>query len=76
METLKVAKIDTTRLWMSNADAMKYLGVSRDWLKTRRQNGTLHFSKVGKTIFYIKSEIDDIVRKGAVSGKQAFVKEK
>lgn len=69
---MKVAKIDTTRLWMSNADAMKYLGVGKEWLKTRRQNGTLHYSKVGKTIFYIKSEIDDVIRRGAISGKQTF----
>lgn len=73
---MKVAKIDTARLWMSNADAMAYLGVGNDWLKTRRQDGTLHYSKVGKTIFYIKSELDDMIRKGAISGKQAFNNEK
>lgn len=73
---MKVAKVDTSRLWMSNADAMRYLGVGADWLKTRRRNGILHYSKVGKTIFYIKAELDSLVRKGAVSGKQAFMNTK
>ncbi len=68
-----MAKVDTTRLWMSNAEAKKYLGVGTEWLKTRRKNGTLHYSKVGKTIFYIKSELDNLIRKGAVSGKQTFL---
>ena len=48
---LKVAKIDTRRLWLSNKEAVKYLGVSKDWLKERRENGTLHYAVVGNTIF-------------------------
>ncbi len=69
---MKVAKVDTRRLWLSQRDAAKYLGVSKDWLNDRRLDGTLHFSKVGKTIFYIKSEIDNMIRDNAVSGKQIF----
>ena len=73
METkMKVAKVDTHRLWMSNKEAAKYLGVSRDWLKDRRQEGRLHYSVVGNTIFYIKSEIDSLIRSNAVSGTQLF----
>jgi len=69
---MKVAKVDTRRLWLSQRDAAKYLGVSKDWLNDRRLDGTLHFSKVGNTIFYIKSEIDNMIRDNAVSGKQIF----
>ena len=71
---MKVAKVDSVRLWISNKEASKYLGVSRDWLKDRRNEGKLHYSVVGNTIFYIKSEIDDLIRDGAVSGVSLFRK--
>ena len=72
MDGIKIVKVDTHRLWISNGEAAKYLGVSKDWLKDRRLDGTLHYSKVGNTIFYIKSEIDSLIREGAVSGKDIF----
>ena len=72
MAEMKQCKVDTRRLWLSQRDAAKYLGVSKDWLNSRRLDGTLHFSKVGNTIFYIKSEIDNLIRDNAVSGKQIF----
>ena len=72
MERVKTVKVDTKKLWMSQKEAQKYLGVSKDWLKERRLNGTLHYSMVGATAFYIKSEIDNIIRDNAVTGRQAF----
>lgn len=69
---MKQCKVDTRRLWLSQRDAARYLGVSKDWLNSRRLDGTLHFSKVGNTIFYIKSEIDNLIKDNAVSGKQIF----
>lgn len=69
---MKVAKIDTRKLWLSNKEAAKYLGVSKDWLKDRRENGTLHYSVVGNTIFYIKKEIDNLIVANAISGKSIF----
>ena len=69
---MKQCKVDTRRLWLSQRDAAKYLGVSKDWLNDRRLDGTLHYSKVGNTIFYIKKEVDDLIRDNAVSGKQIF----
>lgn len=71
---MKQCKVDTRRLWLSQRDAARYLGVSKDWLNSRRLDGTLHFSKVGNTIFYIKSEIDNLIKDNAVSGKQIFKK--
>lgn len=68
----KSVKVDARRLWISNREAAKYLGVSKDWLSERRLEGTLHYSKVGNTIFYIKSEIDGLIRSNAVSGKDFF----
>ncbi len=72
MVEMKVAKIDTRKLWLSNKEAAKYLGVSKDWLKDRRENGTLHYSVVGNTIFYIKKEIDSLIVANAISGKSIF----
>ena len=69
---MKVAEIDTRKLWLSNKEAAKYLGVSKDWLKDRRESGTLHYSVVGNTIFYIKKEIDSLIVANAISGKSIF----
>lgn len=74
MAEMKVCQIDTRKLWLSQKEAAKYLGVSKDWLRDRRNEGKLHYSVVGNTIFYIKSEIDNIVISGAISGKQLFKK--
>ncbi len=74
MDGVKIAKVDTTKLWLSSREAAKYLGVSKDWFDKRREDGTLHYSKVGNTIFYIKKEVDDLIRNNAVSGKQIFRK--
>lgn len=69
---MKVAKIDTRKLWLSSKEAAKYLGVSKDWLKDRRESGALHYSVVGNTIFYIKKEIDSLIVSNAISGKSVF----
>lgn len=71
---MKVATVDTKKIWLSQKEAAKYLGVSKDWLRDRRDDGKLHYSVVGNTIFYIKSEIDKLIISGAISGKQFFVK--
>ena len=69
---IKTVKVDATKLWMSQKEAQKYLGVSKDWLKDRRQSGSLHYSMVGTTAFYIKAEIDALIRTNAVTGRQLF----
>lgn len=71
---MTTGKVITEKLWLSNAEAARYLGVSKDWLKDRRLEGTLHYSKVGNTIFYMKKEVDDLIRKNAVSGRTLFLK--
>lgn len=73
MEEIKSCKVDTKKLWISQKEAKTYLGVGKDWLQERRDSGELHFSKIGKTIFYIKSEIDNLVRKNAITGRHSFL---
>lgn len=70
---MKVCQIDTKKLWLSQKEAAKYLGVSKDWLRDRRNDGKLHYSVVGNTIFYIKSEIDKMIASGAISDRQLFL---
>ena len=72
---MKVCQIDTRKLWLSQKEAAKYLGVSKDWLRDRRNEGKLHYSVVVNTIFYIKSEIDKLIVSGAISGRSIFLKQ-
>ena len=69
---VKTVRIDSVKLWMSQKEAQKYLGVSKDWLKDKRNDGTLHYSMVGTTAFYIKAEIDKLIRDNAVTGVNHF----
>ena len=69
---IKTVSIDTHRIWLSQKEAQKYLGVSKEWLKDRRNRGELHYSMVGNTAFYIKSEIDNLIRSNAVTGYGEF----
>ena len=70
--TVKTVQVQTRKLWMSQKEAQNYLGVSKDWLKARCDNGELHFAMVGKLVFYIKSEIDNLIRSKAVTGRNIF----
>lgn len=69
---IKTVNVDVKKLWMSQKEALKYLGVSKDWLKERRLDGTFHYAIIGKTTFYIKSEIDNLIKKNAVTGVEHF----
>lgn len=73
MNTATVTKCE--RLWLSQKEATKYLGMSKDWFEDRRSDGSLHYSKVGNSIFYIKSEIDRLIVDGAANGKRRFAYE-
>lgn len=68
-------RIMCDKLWLSQKEAVAYIGMSKDWLEARREDGSLHFSKVANTIFYIKSEIDSLIANGAAYGKQRFTSE-
>lgn len=70
---MKVMKIDTNRKWISTREAARYLGVSKDWIKDRIESGVLHYSKVGNTVFLIMREVDNLIRRGAVSGRDVFM---
>ena len=57
---------ELAKVWMSNAEAQKYLGVGASFLKNLRATGRLPFYKVGNTVFYKVAELDRMISKGRV----------
>ena len=49
------------KIWLSNKEAQAYLGVGMEFFKSLRANGQLPSSKVGKTVFYRKRDIDRLI---------------
>ena len=56
--------LDTEKIWLSNAEAQAYLGMSANFFKDLRANAQIRFYKVRGSIFYKKSDIDRMVEKG------------
>ena len=56
------ARQESPKEWLSNAEAMKYLTLSRTSLQRLRTGGRLPFSKLGAgTIRYRKSDLDQLL---------------
>ncbi len=49
------------KIWLSNKEAQAYLGVGMEFFKSLRSSGQLPYSKVGKTVFYRKRDIDRLI---------------
>jgi len=54
------------KIWLSSAEAQKYIGMSADFLRDMRNDGMLHFYKVKGAIFYKKADIDKLIEKNKV----------
>ena len=50
---------NTPKKWLKSVDVRELLNISPGTLQNLRVNGTLPFTKMGKTIFY---DYDDVVR--------------
>lgn len=61
---IQVEKVD--KRWLSNEEAQKYLGVSKDFMKNLRDSARIHFYKVGKTVWYELKDLDNLVLKAQV----------
>lgn len=48
--------------WLTNREAMRYLGLSKATLARYRADGTLPYSKVGANVFYRFEDIDALLR--------------
>lgn len=62
----KTTTTPVAKLWLSNAEAQKYLGMSSSFFKRLRQNGRLRYYKVGTSVFYKKTDIDRLVESSRV----------
>jgi hypothetical protein len=64
MRTARTTEL--AKVWMSNAEAQKYLGVGAAFLKNLRATARLPFYKVGNTVFYKVTDLDRLVSRGKV----------
>jgi hypothetical protein len=48
--------------WMRSADVRTMLKISPATLQTLRVNGTLHFTKIGKILYYKSEEIEKLFK--------------
>ncbi|MAQ94830.1 MAG: hypothetical protein CMM84_15040 [Rhodothermaceae bacterium] len=58
--------------WLTNAEAMEYLGLSRPTLARYRKDGKLPYAKVGSSVFYQLADVEallaeHLVQSGRVS---------
>lgn len=58
---------DVDKVWLSNAEAQRYLGMSADFLKSLRESGQLSFYKVRRAVFYKKSDIDRLMERNKIT---------
>lgn len=54
------------KIWLSNAEAQRYLGMSAGFFKHLRENGTLPYYKLGQSVFYRKADIDRLLERNNV----------
>jgi len=57
---------DGTQQWMRSAHVRKMLNISPGTLQNLRVNGMLRYTKVGGTMFYKTSDIEKMLKDGAV----------
>lgn len=52
--------------WLSQSEAMRYLGKTRGFFDNLRNNGLLHYYQVGKSIFYDIRDLDKLITSNRV----------
>lgn len=52
--------------WISNQEAIKYLGVSEGYMQGLRNKARISFYKVGRCIFYKVRDIDRMIEQGRI----------
>ena len=50
------------KVFLSNKEAQKYLGVCESTLKNWRLGGMLRYYKIGSLVWYEKSDIDKLIK--------------
>lgn len=60
----KVKEVE--KIWLSSKEVQWYLGIGKDFLDNLRETGRIQYYKVGRTIFYRKTDIDKLIERNRV----------
>ena len=71
MNDIAIHIVDVDRLWFTIRDAMKYLGVSRDFIDDQRKKGELDSYIINHTVFLRKSDIDAMIESHKVHPRRS-----
>ena len=47
--------------WLTNKEAMKYLGLSRPTLQRYRTSGKLPYAKIGSSVYYRRADVEALL---------------
>ncbi len=50
--------------WLTNAEACRYLGLSKPTLARYRASGKLPYSKVGSNVYYRRGDVEALIERG------------
>ena len=71
IERLTSAEKTTGKAWLTNAEAMNFLDLSRPTLARYRADGRLPFSKIGSSIYYKLESIEALLESGMTNRRGA-----
>ena len=76
VDRLTSAEKMADKAWLTNAEAMDYLGLSRPTLARYRAAGKLRYSKVGSSVYYRLTDVEALLESNMVrSGSTAKASE-
>lgn len=52
--------------WLTNREAMAYLGLSKATLARYRADGTLGYSRLGSSVYYRRADVEAVLERSAV----------
>jgi excisionase family DNA binding protein len=58
--------IEVEKQWFTTKDAMKYLGMSRDFFDGLRKSAEITYYQVGRIVFFNKHDLDKFMTKHKV----------
>lgn len=62
--------------WLDNQDVCQILNISKRTLQTYRDNGTLHFTRIGHKMYYKADDVKGIISLVAGQEKERRIKER
>ena len=66
VDRLTSAEKTTGKAWITNKEAMEYLGLSRPTLARYRAAGKLPYSKVGSSVYYRLQDVEELLESNLV----------